>query len=361
MKKIYFNRYPDVYKNFTLDQSSIFDCVKDFDAAMQDCNLIRVQENDQLDVNNIPNIDLSLYYTLSAAGIRYTHKPLIYTFNDELNSEHPLYLYFYLCYANICPQGPTAVVNAKVNMFIPLMQLEIRDANNNIRSNKKIISIMHYSDNSFNYNTDYFESIHIKNKSAISNIDNKILHVNVCSGLHYKYYNNTRSPSIYGSTLTYYNYNPFMNFILRRYDNGDYLLITTSTFFRYEGITQPGSAYTFDRATSYPLTVYNQVSDIVMNNTTFYNDSYVVMSDYYNLKKAYAFPLEYYVPGTDDTLKRDEYLLVCNAKMFPEVLNAEIEIKLDENITKVYHPLSTNFTNLTFNSTSEITLLVAIE
>lgn len=365
MKHIYFNQYPEVNKNFVSDQSSCYPFIRDFNEAMIKTGLIRTQDPNQLDVNNIPNVS-NLYdwfpANMSGHNIRYIHRPLIYTFNDELNATNPLYLYFYFYYATFTPSSADSHITSKVNIFLPGVQLEIRDKNG-IRTPKTFIGIVYSADNNFNYITDYVENNHIKNKSRISNIDNKLLYLNICPGTFYRLYNLSTAimPSQYSSNLTYYNMAPIMHFILRRYENGDYLFINGNLSYKAEMMTQPGTSFLYTRSVAYPTTIYNSTSDIFMSATTFYTDSYVAMNDYYNQRKIYAFPLQYYVPNGDGKLKIDDCLLVGNKNVLPETYNANINISLDQNITKKYFPLSTNFTNVRFNASDDITLLVRDE
>lgn len=364
MKHTYFNRYPDTSKVLLNDQSMNHAFLQDFDQGMKAAGLIRTTNGGQLDLNNIPNISNLHDYqpdTQSTYAIRFTYDPLIYTFNDELNSEYPLYLYFYFHYATVTPMTDAYKTGKSCN-FILGVQLEIRDGNGIIRTPKSYIGSMPYTTTAMPTVGDYIIPIHNKSKSKINNIDNKLLYLSICPGTFYKYYKNPNVPGIYGSTSnSNYNYGCFINFIFRRYENGHYLFISNSSLYILDALRNEGSNFNFTKVYNYPTIQYSNPDNYILNNLTFFSNSYVSMADFYNAKKLYAFPLEYYVPGGDDKMISDDLLLVGNSRLFPESINALININMDEHITKKYVPLSTGYTNMKLNADSDITLLMADE
>lgn len=363
MKHTYFNRYPETSKVLLSDQSMNHAFLQDFDQGMKAAGLIRTTDGGQLDLNNIPNISNLHDYQIDtqAYAIRFTYDPLIYTFNDELNSEYPLYLYFYFHYANVLPMADTYKAGKSCN-FILGVQLEIRDNNGIIRTPKSYIGTTPYATTSFPTIGDYIIPIHNKNKSKINNIDNKLLYLSICPGTFYKHYKNPNVPGIYGSTSnSSYNYGCFINFIFRRYENGHYLFISNASVYLFDTLRNESSSFGFTKIYNYPTIQYSNSDNYILNNLTFFSNSYVSMADFYNAKKLYAFPLEYYVPGGDDKMISDNLLLVGNSKLFPESINALININMDEHITKKYIPLSTGYTNMKLNADSDITLLMVDE
>lgn len=364
MKHTYFNRYPETSKVLLSDQSMNHAFLQDFDQGMQAAGLIRTTNDDQLDLNNIPNIsNLHDYHidSQSSYAIRFTYAPLIYTFNDELNSEYPLYLYFYFHYATVMPMNDAHKTGKSCN-FILGVQLEIRDNNGIIRTPKSYIGSIPYTSSSFTFSGDYIIPIHNKNKSKINNIDNKLLYLSICPGTFYKHYKNLSVPGTYGSTSnSTYNYGCFINFIFRRYENGHYLFISNANLYVHAPLVAESASYQFTKNSNYPSIQYNNSDNHILNSVTFFSNSYVSMADFYNAKKLYAFPLEYYVPGGDDKMISDDLLLVGNSKLFPESINALININMDEYITKKYAPLSTGYTSMKLNADSDITLLMAEE
>lgn len=99
----YYNTYPAINSiNNTedssgnaIDKESIKSCIKDFNDAMISSGLIRTNSPNQLDFENFPifnYLDHVANPSLSYDMIAHEYPPLIYTFNDELNAQHPCYI-----------------------------------------------------------------------------------------------------------------------------------------------------------------------------------------------------------------------------------------------------------------------------
>ena len=103
MKITPFIRYPKHGMNIlATDQTSVKQCIYDFNQAMLSAGLIRTNDTNQLDasdINNIPDLNLLKITTnLSAATIDTTqcasHLPLVYSFTDSMQSTNPIYISF---------------------------------------------------------------------------------------------------------------------------------------------------------------------------------------------------------------------------------------------------------------------------
>lgn len=349
MKHVYFNSYPTAYKEINTDQSLNIQCMKDFDEAIQATGLIRTTEPGQLDLDNIPNIILTDYRTTNTGGydLVYEYQPLIYTFNDELNSEYPLYLKFYFYYASVT--GTTSTAKTSFD-FILGCQLEIVDNKKNILTNKTFIGTRPYATSSIP-TASYLVDAHNKSKSVIHNIDNKLLSINICPWVFYKMGGNSSANTpIYGINST--QYMPLMHFIFRRYENGDYLFISNNNTFASPALNG-NNPLPNGSVKHLPTILYNNIP----LTTSIFTQSFIYMNDFYNSKKVYGFPLEYYVYGTE-VLVRDELLLVGHYKTFPETINGKITLKLDDQVEQKYYPLSSVYSCIDFGSV-DITLLVA--
>lgn len=349
MKHVYFNSYPTAHKEINTDQSLNIQCMKDFDEAIQAAGLIRTTEPNQLDLDNVPNIILVDHRKTNTGyyDIAYEYQPLIYTFNDELNSEYPLYLKFYFHYASITGTSPTAKTSFD---FILGCQLEIVDNKKNILTDKTFIGIRPYATSAIT-SGNYLVDAHNKSKSVIHNIDNKLLSINICPWVFYKMVNSSANTLIYGINST--QYMPLMHFIFRRYENGDYLFISNNNAIAFPSLYSSTNPLPTGVTKNIPTILYN---NIPLTNSIF-TQSFVYMNDFYNSKKVYGFPLEYYVYGSE-VLVRDELLLVGHHKTFPEAINGKITLKLDDQVEQKYYPLSSVYSCIDFGS-SNITLLVA--
>ncbi len=103
MKITPFIRYPKHGMNIlATDQTSVKECIYDFNQAMLSAGLIRTNDTNQLDasdINNIPDLNLlKLTTNLLVATIDTTqcasHLPLVYSFTDSMQSTNPIYISF---------------------------------------------------------------------------------------------------------------------------------------------------------------------------------------------------------------------------------------------------------------------------
>ncbi len=103
MKITPFIRYPKHGMNIlATDQTSVKECIYDFNQAMLSAGLIRTNDTNQLDasdINNIPDLNLlKLTTNLSSVTIDTTqcasHLPLVYSFTDSMQSTNPIYISF---------------------------------------------------------------------------------------------------------------------------------------------------------------------------------------------------------------------------------------------------------------------------
>lgn len=103
MKITPFIRYPKHGMNIlATDQTSVKECIYDFNQAMLSAGLIRTNDTNQLDASDINNIpDLNLLKLTN--GITYqnidttscaSHLPLVYSFTDSMQSTNPIYISF---------------------------------------------------------------------------------------------------------------------------------------------------------------------------------------------------------------------------------------------------------------------------
>jgi hypothetical protein len=84
------------------DQTSVKECIYDFNQAMLSAGLIRTNDTNQLDasdINNIPDLNLlKLTGTLTSQFTDTTqcvaHLPLVYSFTDSMQSTNPIYISF---------------------------------------------------------------------------------------------------------------------------------------------------------------------------------------------------------------------------------------------------------------------------
>lgn len=126
MEYKYFNKYPfyngvsaaeDANGN-AIDMNSIKECISNFNDAMLQSNMIRTNHVGQLDFKNFPDFNYLNYLAVSGefGTVLYTYPPLIYTFNDIINAEHPLYLkfefYYYFIHSNTKSSKMNAIVLA---------------------------------------------------------------------------------------------------------------------------------------------------------------------------------------------------------------------------------------------------------
>ena len=102
MKITPFIRYPKHGMNIlATDQTSVKQCIYDFNQAMLSAGLIRTNDTNQLnasDINNIPDLNLlKITANLSPATIDTTHcashLPLVYSFTDSMQSTNPIYIF----------------------------------------------------------------------------------------------------------------------------------------------------------------------------------------------------------------------------------------------------------------------------
>lgn len=128
----YYNTYPAINSiNNTedssgnaIDKDSIKTCIKDFNDAMISSGLIRTNSPNQLDFENFPIFNYLDYVAISSLSydtVAYEYPPLIYTFNDELNAQHP-------CYIKVVFDFHSAFLNSKSsknNCFLLGVKLSI--------------------------------------------------------------------------------------------------------------------------------------------------------------------------------------------------------------------------------------------
>ena len=103
MKITPFIRYPKHGMNIlATDQTSVKQCIYDFNQAMLSAGLIRTNDTNQLDasdINNIPDLNLlKLTNGITHQNIDTTsctsHLPLVYSFTDSMQSTNPIYISF---------------------------------------------------------------------------------------------------------------------------------------------------------------------------------------------------------------------------------------------------------------------------
>lgn len=214
----YFNRYL-IHKNAeenlvthdAIDQQSIKNCIRDFNQGMIDAGMIKTTVVEQLDLNNIPDME---YWnnTNDAVGIVYFNlKPLIYTFGDDLNLTHPLYIKIIFNYKSTA----TRVTGSKVNNLILSATLYFsKSIDFPVAQTHTMISYFgtFYADmeaTSFLYN----RSVQVNSEIIIGDISS----FNICP---YTSYQINKDSVNTNSSL--------ISFIVDRQNNGDVIVITSS-------------------------------------------------------------------------------------------------------------------------------------
>jgi len=216
----YLNSYP-IYKGnvntdssgAAIDQTSINNTILDFHNAMIRAGFIRTNITPQLDIQNIPVFDYRVNNTktyFEPIDI-FTYSPLIYTFNDELNVRHPLYLKFTFSHKMTTGRNSSAVTSKLNNTVLALSCTISKTSTFDISIN--LSPFFYYSSASAYY------AIVSDNKISFSEIlnDKNILFMNICPHYSVREYNNT--PSTEGVM------NNLFNMILNRKEDGDVIVL----------------------------------------------------------------------------------------------------------------------------------------
>lgn len=229
MKITPFIRYPKYGMNIlATDQTSVKQCIYDFNQAMLNTGLIRTSDTNQLDasdINNIPNLTLlKLTNGLTAPNTDTTqcasHLPLVYSFTDSMQSTNPIYISFTFKIA----QNWTYNAQLSNNVgYTCVVTVEIGSSTNGagiISSPYKFTNISMYLNNTAHLSN--FLNDFTKQTESYINYDNNIglLNISICPKMNTGLNVDIAQTSYNTSTsLT------LIRFCIKRLSDGSYIII----------------------------------------------------------------------------------------------------------------------------------------
>lgn len=317
MKKIYYNKYPkfqDIDNSIdSVDNESVRSCIKDFNNAMLESGLIRTTTVGQLDVDDIPLYDyrshLSIITTaeMTTREIFYTYDPLIYTFNDELNHNHPLYLKVVFFYGNYNRRMPSTRNPTYLSAYVEISKMHDFSISHKVSTKR-------FWDNTTNNSAVKKEGITSSfTYEVVSEIYNtkNLFMVNICP-----YYTISTT---YGVASRPPKLSALLNFLLYRSDDGDVILYINSIddiepyaashAYTYNGISISDVA-SFN-VYSYMITNDNELKSNT-NSATIFN-AFIQTELYSPVSTNYATPSQYF---TND-IKTNYDILIINRDLTP--------------------------------------------
>lgn len=332
MKHTYFNRYPLTTKSFEFytDQTVAKNAIKDFNQGMLDAGLVRSSDNNQLDVDNIPDLELlqslninkSTNYSYLYDGTYTKFQPLVYMFTDDKQETLPIYIKIeflfgrMLAYVASHPEGVTQ--RYPVGLFAQISVGTRTDGNSNLIGNGKCSEFTGTYQTSGSNNISYtmIYDASYKQNSMINYIPSKgILNVNVCPTIRLAggEYNNS-----YINNINYnYNFSLVRFFIVRQEDH--YIV----------GI--PKSGYATSNYNGQKMAVY------FINNDNYYLDDAVDMAKV-NLQTSNNFEngklLLNMATSINPTTKRiysTPYILIGNTNILTNNSFGEYNVEINDN------------------------------
>lgn len=228
MKITPFIRYPKYGMNIlATDQTSVKQCIYDFNQSMLNAGLIRTTDTNQLDasdINNIPDLNLlKLTAGLHISNVDTTqcasHLPLVYSFTDSMQSTNPIYISFAFKIAQNWQYNAQLSNNVGYTCFVTV---EIGSSTNGagiISSPYKFTNIaMYYNVNPLSM----FLNDFTKQTESYINYDNNIglLNISICPKMNTGLTTDTTPISYSASTsLT------LIRFCIKRLSDGSYIII----------------------------------------------------------------------------------------------------------------------------------------
>lgn len=316
MKKIYYNKYPkfqDIDNSIdSVDNESVRSCIKDFNNAMLESGLIRTTTVGQLDVDDIPLYDYRSHLSiipaigLSTKEIFYTYDPLIYTFNDELNHNHPLYLKVVFFYGNYNGRIPSTKNPTYLSAYVEISKMHDFSISHKVFT-KRFWDVA----NNNNYRlAGITSSFTYEVASEIYNSKNLFM-VNICP-----YYTISTT---YGVTSRSPKLSALLNFLLYRSDDGDVILYINSLD---DTDTYAAThAYTYNSINVSDVTLFNVYSYMITNSNELISNTNpatifnaFIQTDLYSpVSTNYATPSQYF---TND-IKTNYDILIINRDLTP--------------------------------------------
>lgn len=274
----YFNRYPILtgsgaateVDGSAVDQQSFKDCILDFNQGMLDAGMIRTTTPDQLDLDNIPDVNYLSHVSNIFGYIHQVYKPLIYTFNDELNNQHPLFVKITFMLISLCQRNN----NARSNTLFLYSKVSISKTDDFL-VNVEFNGHYQYSGNASYYNnTHYMYSSHIYGDSEIYIGDVSTFHI--CPNM----------GSIWTYDRTHIMRYHLLAFIIDRQQNGDVILICNSgsnsvyydTSISNNSYKPTATAYLYSNNTTWYDSTTNSIFQSMPQSTQLSNPSQLYMS-----------------------------------------------------------------------------------
>lgn len=373
MKEFYYNNYPVIKDNdsFDLFQSSYQQFIKDFNNAMIRNGMIKAEVTlPQIDIDNMPKADIQalgndIGSTSNFPNKFYSEGDLYYTFNDELNSIHPIVLKFSFDYVYVSKLQPNIYQNRGINVGLTIYR----------KSGDNLIEIIPFTYLSVRFlwvgNTVIQDLITeglnvVKDNSFINNIPDSILNLSICPRFNYYgtgFVNRYFYPL---SDNTNYFYSPIIKFILNRKKDGS-IIFTCNNTNPMSGYTI-ANFYTNAAHTNYANFTYvpsnsNQVETLTPTaSTSIFKNSVLEVTDAYNNKELLVFPLEFYSPLEAKVVQNYDLLVASDYRLLPLSFNNGI-VKIDiEGIgERDYRVINSKFCQSRFDSTDLVALLVRDE
>lgn len=193
----YYNDYPELMNHKIYEsQEQLKSVIKQFDTAMIAAGLVRSSDTGQLDVNNIPNLDIQNGLNISASmdyyrtnGTYIQYLPLLYCFTDTAQTTSPVYIKVLFeigringrYYSNV-PANPTFKYAAFIGTTWQVGNST--DGNSNINNPATFYAGAYSGAAQPNYNYQVTNHTNYAYQNSVIHYDNEkgILMVNVCPG-----------------------------------------------------------------------------------------------------------------------------------------------------------------------------------
>ena len=359
MEYRYFNDYPILNESVYDDQTQIKSVIKQVYDAFKHVGLVQTGDLNQLDINNIPDLDLlnglnvdksSNAYSYSSSGTYVQHKPLIFAFTDTLQSTSPIYIKlnfeigrmrYYTntnLPANTLPKYPIAM-SCQINIASET------DGNGNlVGSTMRFIRCQYSINGDRNYNTKFYNYNNYSNSDSliIYNKEKGIFYVNICSGMRM---GATWDTNFVDSNNTRLN-SSLLNFCVYRVNDKVVGGFGTEGL---DGVATSSAYQTLRYKYMKGKTIYND-NPCYTSNTLLANQGFVN-------GKIQLQPMQLIDPVTKEVIRKPEFLLF-DANLGKQ-MDSTLTVKISETEKYRYHvftgdgfqyttPSSTSFASIAF-------------